>query len=46
MPQANSSKNCMPKLPGKNARSKEVLNCLLGLITHWANIWVWHPPQL
>jgi hypothetical protein len=46
VPQANSSKNCVPKLPCKNARSKEVLNCLLGLITHRANIWVWHSPQL
>jgi hypothetical protein len=46
MPQAKNSKNFVPKLPGKNASSKEVLNYLLGFITHGARIWVWHPPLL
>jgi hypothetical protein len=46
MPQAKNSKNFVPKLTGKNASGKEMLNCLLGLVTHGAYIWVWHPPLL
>jgi hypothetical protein len=42
--QAKSSKNFVPKLSSKDASGNEVLTCLLGLITHGANIRVRHPP--